>query len=535
MKKLITAVSVICLAASFVQAQQVKELKSEISHVTVFPDRAQVVQESPVQLPSGKTILRLSPLSPYIDVQSIQVRGTGDFTIMSVNYRNNYLQNLEESAEVKGLRDQIEKLQIKSEDEKAAITILRQKEQFLVANQAVLAKGTSFNLEQFRSLMDLYTKNIEQVTVSSLMKERLVKDYEKQIAALQKQLNEKLARQQLPSGEISVTVSSAGQASGRLVCSYVVSNAGWYPSYDIRVDNIISPVTIINKANVFQNTGIDWKDVKMSFSNATPWISGDVPVLNPWFIDFYTPQPVYRSAPSSSKKAKAPELMEMAAVADAVRAEESAPIMVVRRTGETTITFDVAVPCSVPSDGNMQTIEIQRLTAPASYKYVTTPKLSALAYLTANISDWAGLSLQSGEATLYFENSYVGKSNINVNQVSDTLALSLGTDNGIVVKREKRVDFTSKRTIGSNKTETYSFLISVRNNKTVPVKMTLNDQIPLSSNSGIDVEALELSGGKLNGQTGEVKWDLDLGKQETRQIILTYSVKYPKDKTVILE
>jgi len=216
-------------------------------------------------------------------------------------------------------------------------------------------------------------------------------------------------------------------------------------------------------------------------------------------------------------------------------AEVAAPPPVEKKIGETTITYDVTAPCSVPSDGKLQTVEIQRLTSPAEYKYVSIPKLSQFAYLTANITDWSKLSLQSGEATLYFENSFVGKSNVNMSQLTDTLALSLGTDNSITVKREKRVDFTSSRTIGSNKTETYSFLLTVRNNKPVPVKITLNDQIPVSSNSGINVDPVELSGGKHNAQTGEVRWDLEINKQETRQIILTYSVKYPKDKTVILE
>ena len=110
------------------------------------------------------------------------------------------------------------------------------------------------------------------------------------------------------------------------------------------------------------------------------------------------------------------------------------------------------------SDGKVQTVEIQRITAPADYKYVTTPKLSPLAYLTANITDWAKLSLQTGEATLYFENSFVGKSTLNVNQLKDTLTISLGTDNSILVKREKRKDFTSRKVIGSNRTDTYSYL-----------------------------------------------------------------------------
>ena len=61
------------------------------------------------------------------------------------------------------------------------------------------------------------------------------------------------------------------------------------------------------------------------------------------------------------------------------------------------------------------------------------------------------------------------------------------------------------------------------------------DQIPLSSDSGIEVSAVELSGGKINSQTGEVKWELNVKPEETRQLVFTYSVKYPKDKKVILE
>jgi len=216
-------------------------------------------------------------------------------------------------------------------------------------------------------------------------------------------------------------------------------------------------------------------------------------------------------------------------------AKESAPVAVQKQIGETTITFDITIPYSIPSDGKIQTVEIQRLTAPADYKYVTLPKLSQLAYLTANITDWAKLSLQSGEATLYFENSFVGKSYLNVNQLTDTLTISLGTDNSLLVKREKRKDFTSKKVIGANKTETYSFLITVRNNKQNKVKITLNDQIPVSSNSGITIDPIELSGGRLNAQTGELRWDLEINPQETKQVVLTYSVKYAKDKTVILE
>ena len=537
MKKVIIISVLILSYAACSNAQVSRDIKAEINHVTVFPDRAQIEHEAQISLLPGKTLLKLSELSPYIDAQSVQVKGFGEFTILSVNHQNNYLDNLEDAPDLKNIRSQIEALQIKVEDEKAAISILKEKEAFLVANRAILVKETTLTPEQIRSIIDLYTSNMDQVIMTTLKKTRLIKEYEKQIEALQQQANNKMTRQQLPSGEISVTVSSDKQLTGKLLFSYVAGNAGWYPSYDIRVQDIKNPVTIFYKANVYQNSGVAWNDVKLTFSNATPWISGNIPVLYPWFIDFYNPVHVVtayginRSKATMSEKLVAPQ----AIMADEIAVEESVPVVVEKQIGTTTISFDVNVPYTIPSDGKIQTIEIQRLTAPADYKYVTLPKLSTLAYLTANVADWSKLSLQNGEATLYFENTFVSKTNLNVSQLTDTLLLSLGNDNSILVKREKRTDFTSKKTIGANKTETFSFLTTIRNNKTAPVKITLDDQIPVSSNSGISVDAVELSGGRHNIQTGEIKWDLELKPQETKQVVLTYSVKYPKDKSVVLQ
>ena len=338
MKRSIIISIILILSVAGVAAQTEKEIKAEIKHVTVFPDRAQIDHETSISLLPGKSILKLPGLSPYIDAQSIQVKGYGEFTILSVNQQNNYLQNLEDSPEVKSIRSQIEILQAKVEDETVAIEILNEKEAFLVANRAVLNKETTFSLEQLKNVMDLYTNNMDQVKTTILKKQRLIKDYSKQIAILQQQVASKLSRQQLPSGEILVTVNSEKQVSGKLTLSYVVSNAGWYPSYDIRVDDIKNPVAIFYKANVFQNSGVEWKDVKLSFSNATPWVAGDIPVLNPWFVDFY--YPITRSlqgkvAGISVKRSEAPVMMEMASADKVmeVNAKETVPVAVQKQIG----------------------------------------------------------------------------------------------------------------------------------------------------------------------------------------------------------
>lgn len=540
MKKLILTMLVLFTAVIYTLADTEKEIKATISKVTVYPDRAQLVQDASFDVAAGKTILKLQNLSPYIDAQSIQVKGTGGFTILSVNLQNNYLQNLEDNEEISNLRSQMEALQVKTEDEKALINTLDEKLAFLAANRSVLLNESTFSLDQFRALMDFYTNSIEQTNLTKLKKARLVKEYERQIAALQQQVSGKTGTRQVPSGEISVTISADKTAKGSMTFTYIVSNAGWYPSYDIRVEDINKPVTVNYKANVYQTTGVEWKNVRLSFSNATPWVAGNVPVLNPWFIDFYQ-QPaamMIRGAAQSAMARQAPVMAEEAVTvkkAEIFPEPEALMVNVQKKVGEMSVTFDVALPYTIQPDGKVQTIEIQETSSPAEYKYVTVPKISPLAYLTGSITDWAKQSLLSGEATLYFENTFVGNSYLDVNQLSDTLSVSLGTDNGILVKREKRKDYTSTRIIGANKTEVYSFLITIRNNKSNPVRIVVNDQIPVSSNSSINVEPEELSGGRIESETGSVKWDLEIKPQETRELILTYSVKYPKNQKIILE
>ena len=199
MKKLILISISLCAFIFNLSADTEKEIKAVINHVTVYPDRAQLNHEAGFDIPAGKTILKLTGLSPYIDPESIQVKGIGEFTILSVNLQNNYLQNLEELPEVKNIRSQIEALQLKVEDEKAAINTLEEKFSFLTANKAILVKETAFSIEQFKTLMELYTTNIDQVTVNKLKKARLIKDYEKQIAQLKQQIADRTGKQQLPS------------------------------------------------------------------------------------------------------------------------------------------------------------------------------------------------------------------------------------------------------------------------------------------------------------------------------------------------
>ena len=214
-----------------------------------------------------------------------------------------------------------------------------------------------------------------------LKKNRVIKEYNEEKKKLESQLAATVDKSKLPTGEIVVTVTGTKAASGKLKLSYVVMNAGWYPAYDIRVDDISSPASIIYRANIWQNSGIDWKDVKVSLSNASPMTAGALPTLNPWFIDFYQPYEyqglnevvvVARGAKSkpAARDAKAEDAMMME--------QESAPLPVTVSESTISFSFDVNVPQTILSDGKPEVVELQRLTVPATYSYAATPKLNGI-------------------------------------------------------------------------------------------------------------------------------------------------------------
>ena len=537
MKKFFVSIVVICFLSTPLTMANEREIVGTIKKVTVFSDRALIEQEATVAVPSGTTVFKLTGLSPYIDFNTIKVNGAGEFIIMSVTRQINHLREGTDSPAVKSLKDQLRVLEEKIEEGNAAVSVLDEKRAFLEANRAVMSGNTSFSIEQFKSMMAYYASSIEDITMDIIGKNRSINELRQQAEALKKQINEVTAKDNLPIGEITVTVSADGTVNGRLNFSYVVLNAGWYPSYDIRVDDIDKPLEVVYKANIYQSTGMDWNNVLISLSNATPWVSGDVPILYPWYVDFYYSGPV-------SGMARAKGAVPMTAMAmDEMVVENSnieydalsSSALVSRSEAVTAMNFDISVPYTVLSDGKTQTVEIQKSEMEALYKYVTVPKLSACAYLTGEVAGWGDQGFLSGEAAIYFDNSYVGNSTLNAGSVEDTLVLSLGVDNGITVSREKRKDYSSKRVIGANKTDIYSFVVTVKNNKSTTIGIKVKDQLPVSTSSDITVEAVDISGGKVDPTTGEVTWELSLKPQESKSVTFTYSVKYPKGRTVILE
>ncbi|MCI0523617.1 MAG: DUF4140 domain-containing protein, partial [Bacteroidales bacterium] len=161
-KYLFITLFALTLSATTLSSQE-KYVEPVISHVTVFRQGAQLSGELKLALQPGTIDVVAGGLSPWIDPNSIQVRGEGDFMITGVNHRNNYLENPEESSEITGLREKIEALTVKIEDEKTAVEVLLEKEIFLKSNYDVVTNKSIITPEQLKALLDIYTSNTEAV------------------------------------------------------------------------------------------------------------------------------------------------------------------------------------------------------------------------------------------------------------------------------------------------------------------------------------------------------------------------------------
>ena len=230
-----------------------------------------------------------------------------------------------------------------------------------------------------------------------------------------------------------------------------------------------------------------------------------------------------------SMTAGAKEMPEMEAL------EESAMMDVQEQKAQFGYEFDIRQPLTLLSNGKVTVTEIARYELPATYQYVGIPRADKDAFLVADATGWENVNLLEGEANVYFDNAFVGKTILDPSEMGDTLHFSLGRDNSIRIQRTKVADKSTRKLLASSQEQNMTWRITVKNTRNEAVALTLKDQIPVSQNSGITVTTEELSGGKLDKEKGIVTWQLSLMPNEQKELMVEYKVKYPKNRRLVVE
>ncbi|MBK8450775.1 MAG: DUF4139 domain-containing protein [Saprospiraceae bacterium] len=157
------------------------------------------------------------------------------------------------------------------------------------------------------------------------------------------------------------------------------------------------------------------------------------------------------------------------------------------------------------------------------------------AFLTAEVQDWEDLNLMDGEANLFFEGNYQGKSYINTQSINDFLRLSLGRDKNITIERNKIKDFSKNKFLSDKKIVSKAWEIVVKNKKNSPIDLIVEDQLPISTQKEILVEKEDISGAEYNEETGKLRWVLKVAAGEQKKLKIKYNVESPKDYILNLE
>ncbi len=189
--------------------------------------------------------------------------------------------------------------------------------------------------------------------------------------------------------------------------------------------------------------------------------------------------------------------------------------------------FEIEEPYTILSSGEDYLIQIKEVQTPADYVYFAVPKLEPAAFLTARLDDPQELNLLPAKASIYFDDTYIGETEINNLQLQDTLEISLGRDKNIALKRTGNKELQEKRFLSNTNIQTVGWEIELRNNKKVPVTIVVQDQYPLAERSSVEVELLEASNAEINPKKGELQWRLTLQPAQKKKLNFGYTVKYP--------
>ncbi len=524
-----------CIAVDQAPAREIP-VESKITSVTVFLKGAEIKRKAVKTINPGTTLLVFNGLSPNINPSTVQVKAKGEITILSVLHRLNYLSDEQKPVRVKILEDSLKSIDNKIKINNNYLKALKEEKDMVLSNKSVKGNNIGLDVEELEYTADFFRERLVEIMNNALKTEEKNRKLNEKKSKISQQLLQMNAKWLKSSSEIVVELSSNSKATGRFEISYLVYDASWSPAYDLRAQDVNSPVKLFYKANITQNTGIDWKKIDLTLSTGLPVISGTKPKLQPWVLTFN--QPVMTRTPSYDMR-NAPRKLEESKLDFAAKGkeEEVPPATTIAdytqvQKNQMNTSFDIKIPYSVPADNKKHLVEIMHVELPAIYRYYAAPKIDESAFLLAHVTGWDDLNLLSGQANLYFANTYIGKSYIEANSTKDTLDLSFGRDPSVVINRKKIKDYTKNKIIGANKKVFIGIEINVRNTKDLPFEMDLQDQIPISSNKDITIELIDKGGSSLQEKTGYLNWRIKMDPKETKTFIFRYTVTYPKNSTI---
>lgn len=546
---------------TFLLANEKELVKSSLNEVTVYSQGAQLHHKASYTIKAGITEISIEGISAYIDPKSLQVKATGNVVIIDSKYTLFYPQPEVKTnegipakivKEMAQLTDSLELLGFDLKEIQDEIAIYKAAQNIISMNGAVRGSGkVNDSINLLKQTVEYYTNKMNEINKKLLALEKKKKEKEKvqqriqiRYDNLQNYQNQTYdTKKYAPIPRVVITLSASEAAAGKISFSYLVSQAGWVPLYDIRSDSQTGKISLTYKAQVFQNSGIDWDNVKLNISTNNPYANKTKPELNPWYIDYYAYRQRQeleeisirgaRNIPQAAfnqgyflDDAKNKNLEDKAALG----ADQFTTVVHQLIAAE----FKIDLPYSIKSNNEKNLVLIKNSDLNTTFKYYSVPKVDPGVYLVAQMTKLDELQLVPASANIFFDGSYIGETYLDPTSMDDTLNLSLGKDPNIVVKRTLLKQKSKDKVVQDKRERTFSYQIEVQNNKSSAIQLIIQDQVPMTTNNDITIELLEKDFARELPGNGILEWEYKLKPGENKKLEFSYKVKHPKDQQINL-
>lgn len=558
---LICAVLITAFSANS-QNVSMQNVNSHIDEVKLFLTAGQLTHNQELKLKKGRNKIIFKGISIYADPSSIQFNSEKSARLISVSTEMDFSAAEEVNPRITVLKDSLDQVSDLIQFNEDEIAAYRAEEGVLNTNKDLGGESKNLTVQEIEAAATFYRKRTLEIkrALSKLQKEN--RSLRLDVENIRYQLVELNYDENQRSNQVIVLLDVSEEKSFTTELKYLVTDCGWAASYDLSAEDLDKQVNLVYKAQVYNNTGTAWNDVKLTLSTADPRLSAAFPDLKPWYLthqnyarykkgkmEYYMPQSMdkdYREMANSDLNKANQRVYDNYYIGDEMEqrnmlADNSFKLqqkldpqrgqVAIKQIqiSELSTEFEIEEKFSCPSDAKPYTVGVRDYYLDATFSHITIPKLDKSAFLLAHITGWQELDLMPGPTNVYFGGQYVGVSEIDTRNVSDTLSLSFGRDEKVMVLRKLKNEMTSKSVIGNTRKESYLYEIAVRNNRSTPINIEVYDQIPISQNSDINVIIDELSNGHHDEETGEVVWKLNASSSETISRNIGYTVKYPKN------
>jgi len=542
MKKSLCSASFVvasCFAGSFLSvAQSISSqiVDSNIDHVTVFPDSAQVTRHFSVTVPSGESLLQLDYLPSGLDASHLKaeiVKVSAPTIIRDISLLPDASDVLKYPAlislknEISDLEVQVKQVQKQMDLQKGRLDYAKKLVDSFTSGYGTKA-GELADLDSIDKTWAFYEKTHGEVEAVLKELEMSLKPYsdalqEKKVAYDQLLKDLKRATQ-----SIGILVDSTASSSLELMLTYTVANCSWEPVYEVRAYPESEKVTVRYQVSVYQNTGENWENVSLTLSTARADMSSSIPELYPVFLNQYEPV-LMRKASMKMEQEVMPMAMAVAPVADL-----AAPAFEANYSS-----YQVTLPqhFSMKSGADRKKSLIAERELKGEFWSVVAPKYSPIVYLAAEVKNEFEMPMLSGESVLFVDDQIVGRSYLNRTPVGEKIELALGINELVTAERKSgKLTEQDRGVFGKRTRISRQYFTIIENHSDREQRVVAKDQFPVSQNEKIEVNRITPSGNdvKLDENSGLFSWDLKLAPHAKRQLETRFDVTYPEDWNIPL-